>query len=168
MTTENIRHVDLPALRETRSVLLEAGYAPDAYPVAMTDRLIAAAEADAPPLPAGWYLLDQNPGDGLLDFHRQGWVYALWHDGEGGLWSRPGKATVQGGAYFGKVELFRDRLTPLRPTVTEADVERAAEAWLEDRMSGVAPWCCLHPEQRDPYLRSMRAAFEAAGIEVTP
>src|SRR5699024_9219915 len=77
----------------------------------LLDRLIAAAEADAPPLPEGWVLLDTTKGR-----------RALWHE-DGDLYEHD----MLGGGVWAKVaEVDRRLLTPLRPTVTEADVEALA------------------------------------------
>ena len=103
-------------------------------------RLIEAAEADQPPLPEGWVVLDMPP---------QGSRRVLWHEA-GCLYVGP-----NGHEHLGDVGAFdrRDRLTPLRPTVTEADVEKAAMVINDD---GILPRPAV-----------MRAAFEAAGIEVS-
>ena len=62
-------------------------------------RLRAAAEADRPPLPEGWYLWDAGGARSVV--YVTGEHMSRWDDGDG---------------YFGKTD--RDRLTPLHPTVT--------------------------------------------------
>ena len=146
MNDKIVTHEDLSALRGIR----EAATSRDTYypgdatskfnPIALLDRLIAAAEADQPPLPEGWVLLDGDDGS----------KYPYWHE-DNRLYRGRG-----GDAY--KIEAtaasMRDRLTPLRPTVTEADVEKAASE--VERLA-----IDLN------YTDLTRAAFEAAGIEVS-
>lgn len=73
-------------------------------------RLRAAAEADAPPLPEGWVLSVDNTGTHRVYWHEGGNLYSAMQNSEGyGLPITTTEATA-----------LRDRLTPLRPTVTEA------------------------------------------------
>ena len=112
--------------------------------------ILAAAEADQPPLPEGWVLLRYKDGShGVFYYSGRGDALTRYDNGTGGIiW----------------VEDMRDRLTPLRPTVTEADVEKAARAGHEAEYT--AAWGALHVETREAYKRQVRAAFAAAGIEV--
>lgn len=115
MTDKIVTRDDLPVLRDLR----RAGH--DGEPeAALLDRLIAAAEADQPPLPEGWVLLRLADNSQRVLWHHDGRLSVLRT--QTGLW----------GDWFGDAEAKRDRLTPLRPTVTEADVERvASERWRE-------------------------------------
>lgn len=117
----------------------------------LVDRLIAVARADAPPLPEGWYLWRDEHGGTSTAVYVKGGRISRWDDGDG---------------LFGQVTPGnRDRLTPLRPTVTEADIEKAAYAIFREHdrngveFSGIA---------RGTSLAAAREAFRAAGIEVQP
>ena len=116
-------------------------------------RLIAAAEADQPPLPNGWVLLNLRGDDECTP---------LWHQDDT-LWTTPSARTV----WSTNVAKYRDRLTPLRPTVTEADVEKAAMVLYEVDCieDGWPEWAS---EAARTHCRKLtRAAFAVAGIEVS-
>lgn len=129
----------------------------------LLDRLIAAAEADQPPLPEGWVLASIS-GMSFPYWHSDGLLYQGITDDDGTPMTKRDRV----GAHN------REWITPLRPTVTEADVERAAEAHRADRLglnryriSEHCDWNDLPEADRQGYVRSMHAAFKAAGIEVT-
>ena len=112
-------------------------------------RLIAAAEADQPPLPEGWVVESYPDGISRIVWHKGG-ATSMWSDGKYETVTGPGS-----------------RLTPLRPTVTEADVEKAALCYYDDDSEGLAEW----PEWSGPMSRQhckqrARAVLAAAGIEV--
>lgn len=113
-----ITHDDLDALQDIRELAAVRSWPRSC---ALLDRLIAAAEADAPPLPEGWH-----------------------------LWDNP-VATADD----------RDRLTPLRPTVTEsAEDEHLAVAcdWSDYRRDyGVSP----DPEVMRREHRAFTAGWKA-------
>lgn len=142
MSDPIVTHADLPDL-ERLSRRLTATFG-DQEP--LLDRLIAVAKADSPPLPEDWMLAEHADGT-----HR-----VLWHK-DGTLWLNDDCT----GASF-SVEWFVT-VTPLRPTVTEADVERAAEAaWRAlGHLSGES-W--VHVATVDQRRRKR----VAAGIEVQP
>ena len=71
------------------------------------DEFIAAAEADRPPLPEGWVTETRPDGSSRTVWHKDG-VTSLWSNGDG--------ETITG---------HGSRLTPLRPTVTAAELHRA-------------------------------------------
>ena len=141
MNDKIVTHEDLSALRGIR----EAATSPDTYypddatakltPLALLDRLIAAAEADQPPLPEGWVLLRDHNGS-----HR-----ALWHN-DGVLFDRDDSTGCR--AVVGSRVAPHDRLTPLRPTVTESQIKAAAED------------CLCEPS-------TIRQHLAATGVEVT-
>lgn len=145
MNDKIVTHEDLPSLLQMRQ---EIPMDPTSQRAQILDRLIAAAEADQPPLPEGWVLLRLADGT-----HR-----ALWHEG-GCLYLGP-----DGGQHEGDVGALgnRDRLTPLRPTVTEADVDRAREA------GTVAAAGTIAEQSYALHRRIIRAALDSLGIEVTP
>ena len=134
-----VTHADLYTLRRARGVFRDS--TPQAR---LLDRLIAAAEADPPPLPEGW-VVERNPdGESRIVWHKDG-VTSMWSDGT-----------------YETINARSSSITPLRPTVTEADVEKAAYAIFRER-EGVRYEGCT----RDAFLGDARAAFKAAGIEVT-
>ena len=159
MTDKTVTYADLDDLRFLR---VAAETEPDQHPaILLVDRLIAAAEADRPPLPEGWVVYRGEYGGQAVYWHRNGALYEDTND--------PGP--------WDYVEPNRDRLTPLRPTVTEADVERAAQAlyvlqrgeWVSGKgiTPGGTPWgTSTEAAEHDRFLTLARAAFEAAGIEV--
>ena len=156
MNDKIVGYEDLATLRNIRTEVCR----PNNHPTGCTcpgsellDRLIAAAEADRPPLPEGWVLLRDHNGS-----HR-----ALWHN-DGVLFDRDDSTGCR--AVVGSRVAPHDRLTPLRPPATEADVEKAARA--AHTAEFIAEWSALHEGTRASYKRQIRAAFEAAGIEVTP
>ena len=112
MTDKPVTHEDLSVLRGLRDRLTPE----DDYERDLLDRLIAAAEADAPPLPEGWVLLRFADGAQRVLWHHNGLLSVVYPT------RRPLSTD-----YFGTVEGRRERLTPLRPTVTEADVEKASQ-----------------------------------------
>ena len=141
MTTDKIvTHADLDAIkvieRECASIPC-SGEAAD-----LLRRLRAAAEADQPPLPEGWVLLEDANGRGQIPYwHESGWLFSQ-RDSVSGIPGAMRAASV------------RHRLSPLRPTITETDLEKAAEA-ADEYASDEWSWTAL-----------MKRAFEAAGIEV--
>ena len=142
-TTPVVTYADLMALHDLR-----ATYNPtpgDAIDK-LLDRLIAAAEADRPPLPEGWVLHTTPAGSRAVFWHRDGYLQQ-WDDDD-----RPSRRVQQ---FPGSTT------TPLRPTVTEADVEKAVDVYMEAR--GLSSW-----QTQEEIPPALRAAFEAAGIEVTP
>lgn len=147
MNDKLVTYADLDTLRRARVVLRDG--TPQA---SLLDRLIAAVEDDAPPLPEGWVL--RHCGSETYQ--------ALYHKGDGKLrmWKQGAPVGLIGDPGF-----TRDRLTPLRPTVTEADVEKAARAAHESEWTGA--WTDLHEETRASYAKQVRAALDALGIEVT-
>lgn len=150
-TTPVVTYEDLAALRELRDDLDRKGALPTGTALPLLDRLIAAAEADQPPLPEGWVLLTHHDGSSLR---------VLWHH-DGDLYLNDDRTQM----FTTDPAPFRDRLTPLRPTVTEADIENATAAALSDlEMLGVHPEGGLFQTAKG----TIRAAFKAAGIEVTP
>lgn len=76
----------------------------------MLQRFIEAAEADAPPLPEGWYAFESVMHGNLRVYVRAG----------GTVYQSDACTCVE--CYWGPVGDFAHRLAPLRPTVTEADV----------------------------------------------
>ena len=136
MTDKTVTYEDLDAIavieRECSALSCEG------QAIELLRRLRAAAEADRPPLPEGWVLLRLEDEE----------YTALWHQ-DGMLWTTSSAMTL----WSNNLARHRDRLTPLRPTIAEADVEKAADAFLaaSEGMSTKG---------------SLRAAFEAAGIEV--
>ena len=142
MNDKIVTHEDLSALRGIREAAtsLTTYYPDDATakltPLALLDRLIAAAEADQPPLPEGWVLLRDHNGS-----HR-----ALWHN-DGVLFDRDDSTDCR--AIVGSRVAPHDRLTPLRPTVTESQIKAVAED------------CLCEPS-------TIRQHLAATGVEVTP
>ena len=111
MTDKIVTYADLNALRALRSDCSE--FEKDEQ--RLLDRLIAAAEADAPPLPEGWVVYADSEDGQRVFWHSSGDL-SIYKDA--GLWSSD------------RGDLAR--CTPLRPTITEAEFE-AAVATLEDR-----------------------------------
>ena len=149
MTDKIVTHADLPVIDTLASLRPSMFRDEDAYQAVseFLARARAAAEADAPPLPEGWVLLNTTKGR-----------RALWHE-DGDLYEHD---MLGGGVWIKVAEVDRNRLTPLRPTVTEADVERAAEVGRQKFLSNATP---AGPEG---WVVATRAAFQAADIEVTP
>ena len=149
MTDKTVTYGDLSVLRVARD---ETG---DGAVVALLDRLIAAAEADRPPLPEGWYLVSVTNQEGEHVGNRM-----VFH-ADGSLYERDDRNW-----YYGALDTMRDRLTPLRPAVTEADVEKATQVLygVGDLDDGWPEWAS--EDVRSAYRNKVRAAFEAAGIEV--
>ena len=142
MTDPIVTHADLKILRRLRVDEADLSNAPnDDAVIRLLDRLIEAAEADAPTLPEGWYLYARYGGGQAV----------LFVDDEGDVLEHTGSDQR-----VGTVADLRDRLTPLRPTVTEADFSRA-----RDRA-----WAVLGNIPVSTAEAALRAAFEAAGIEV--
>lgn len=157
MSDKLVTHDDLDALRGIRHAATSIdSWCPEGEvtpgPLALLDRLIAAAEADQPPLPEGWVIRKH----GAVHYHRAGVLY-----------SNADCTQVTWQEHDVERELREGSLTPLRPTVTEADVERAARvAW--DAMHRHATWEALPHGYQAALIRTQRAAFGAAGIEVQP
>lgn len=141
MTDIKIPHDRLPALRR----MLDGSIIPADMDVVR--EFIAAAEADRPPLPEGWVLVEAD-----------GQSFPYWHD-DGHLYQ--GVTTDGAGTRHHDLcaSYDRDHLTPLRPTVTAEDVERAAEALREERMKGAC-------HDFDAVL--VRVALNAAGVVIEP
>ena len=114
--------------------------------------ILAAAEADQPPLPEGWVLLRYKDGShGVFYYSGRGDALTRYDNGTGGIiW----------------VEDMRDRLTPLRPTVTEADIEKAAMALygVDDIENGWPEWAV--EAAKTTGRKKARDILAAAGIEV--
>ncbi len=109
MSDPIVTHADLPDFERLRFAVANR-----ASERALLDRLIAAAKADAPPLPEGWVLAEVDDGSHRV-LWRKGGVGYSFDDCAGNRYALEDFVSV----------------TPLRPTVTEADVERAAEAaWM--------------------------------------
>lgn len=143
MSDPIVTRADLDVLRGIyRRLIPEEDYERD-----LLVRLIDAAEADTPPLPDGWVMAKDSGGARRVMWHQDG---ALWTYDDGSV-------SDFSFDYFKAV-------SPLRPTVTEADVERAAEAAWRKQTGNAATWNHL-PEL---WLDIVRAAFAAAGIEVQP
>ena len=149
MTENNVRVTrdDLAFLRGMRANLDNATDAARE----MVDRLIAAAEADQPPLPEGWYLLNMGGGASRV----------LWH-ADGMLYEQGNRALV-----WSDVDAAgRESLSPLRPTITEADVEKAALCLYEDGEATPDDWPPYASDAVKAECRAqVRAIFAAAGIE---
>lgn len=142
MTDIKIPHTNLPALRR----MLDGSIIPADLDVVR--EFIAAAEADQPPLPEGWVVLELGGGTSRAYYHCDG------HLREWTLGTPIGAV--------GSEKFPRDRLTPLRPTITEADVEKGMAAMRERR--GLT-WM----DRTDGTVRAdVEAILTAAGIEVTP
>jgi len=138
MNDKVITHADLDTLRQVRTWCSQEA---EALAAALLDRLIAAAEADQPPLPEGWV---------VLGMPTKGSRRILWHEA-GCLYVGP-----NGHEHLGDVDAFdrRNRLSPLRPTISRADFDRA--------------WETHKAEVGTVYGTALHAAFEAAGVEVRP
>ena len=147
-TEIKIPHEHLTRLEYLRGLKVEPGDVRD-----MLDDLIAAAQADQPPLPEGWVVLDGSDGG----------QYAYWHKGNRLYGGKGGHAyKIEATA-----ESMRDRLTPLRPTVTEADVEKAAQAAAEESTAVSRDVWGAMPEGTQSLWRAVaRAVFAVAEIEV--
>ena len=160
-----VTHEDLLTLRGVRA----RTSVNDGESLRLLDRLITAAEADRPPLPEGWVAIEPHEV-------REGDIVSVYYEGrddvEGHRYTGRVGVDEDGGAFFihdaerdflavyltllsKAPEGVRDfrRLTPLRPTVTEADIERAASEI--ERLA-----IDLN------YTDLTHAAFKAAGIEV--
>ena len=132
MNDKTVTHEDLPMLRKCRAVCEDID-----GPVALLfDRLIAAAEADQPPLPEGWYWVER--GEGRCAAYVKDGLISPFDSGED---------------TWGSVDRYRNRLTPLRLTVTEAEVEKVADI-IEERAIDMT------------YADLAYAVVEALGIEV--
>ena len=154
MTDKIVTHADLPVIDTLASLRPSMFRDEDAYQAVseFLARARAAAEADAPPLPEGWVLLNTTKGR-----------RALWHE-DGDLYEHD---MLGGGVWIKVAEVDRNRLTPLRPTVTEADVEKGAEAAaVESTAVASGVWGALPEGTQDLWRATARAAFTAAGVEV--
>ena len=146
-TEIKIPHEHLTRLEYLRGLKVEPGDVRD-----MLDDLIAAAQADQPPLPEGWVVLDGSDGG----------QYAYWHKGNRLYGGKGGHAyKIEATA-----ESMRDRLAPLRPTVTEADIEKAAMALygVDDIENGWPEWAV--EAAKTTARKKARDILAAAGIEV--
>lgn len=143
--TKIVTYVDLGLLQAMRQSATYRGATTD-----LLDRLIAAAETVDPPLPEGWVLLyDPGYGDGpRVVWHRANCLFIRRDDV----------------LHWGTVAEHRNNLTPLRPKVTEADIERGAIAAHEAEY--IAKWAALHETTQAGIRNMIRAALAAAGIEV--
>lgn len=140
MNDKIVTHADLDAITVLDRVRPREYVSEDEYQVVaeLLARLRAAAEADQPPLPEGWYSWRTDSNGNVH----------VWHDGNDRLWLYDSCKEL-----FGYVTQHRDRLSPLRPTITREDVKRAHVAWL--RRPGST-------------LEALLVAFRAGGIEVAP
>ncbi len=143
MSDPIVTHADLHDLERLRRRLAVAFHNEEP----LLDRLIAAAKADAPPLPEGWVLAEADDGSHRVLWHKDGWLN-LYSD----------RSDV-----YRSVDYFKS-VTPLRPTVTEADFGHAAVAAWSKYNGNASTWNHLP----DWWLAAIRAAFAAAGIEVQP
>ena len=118
MTDKLVTHADANTIEDARRWISnvpvgQKAVSGKARVLDLLDRLRVAAEADQPPLPEGWVLLEGEDGG----------LYPYWHMADR-LYGGKG-----GDAY--RIEAtatrLRDRLTPLRPTVTESQIKAAAE-----------------------------------------
>ena len=135
MTDKLVTHDDLDTLRHIRAYTINSlGERGE-----LLDRLIAAAEADQPPLPEGWVLATFSDSGRQALYHRDGGFFI--RDDE----TLPIPLTAE----------ERDRLTPLRPTITAEDVERATAAVRKHQ--GTVTYEVL-----------ANLVVDALGIEVTP
>lgn len=148
MSDKAITHEDLPHIATIEKMMdrggpgIPAGQWNDL--VEFVKHLRITAEADRPPLPEGWVLLVGDDGG----------LYPYWHE-DNRLSNGKGKAAYKIEA---TAAALRDRLTPLRPTITEDDVDKAAQALYVLQSVEAA--------EQDRFLTLARAAFKAAGIEV--
>lgn len=177
MTDNLVTHADLDAL-----ALIEGAvniHSPGMAARALVAKLIAAAEADQPPV---WeYRLTDSPKM-LRESLCVAQAAISNHPTAGG--PHPERHVARLGRLIDECDRHRPlgvggkhndlhtatcgceghcptRLTPLRPTVTAEDVEKAAYAIFRER-EGVRYEGCT----RDAFLGDARAAFAAAGIEV--
>ena len=153
MTDKLVTHDDLDAIKVIERECANptcSGEAAD-----LLRRLRAAAEADAPPLPEGWVVHTNGLGTQRVYWHKDGVLYNCVNDGVG---------------YGTGLDIDRDdrdRLAPLRPAVTEADVEKAAMVLYEvDCIED--GWPLWASEAAKIHCRkTARAALAAVGIEVS-
>lgn len=152
MTDKLVTHQDLNTIEDARRWIANVPVGHEvngkARVLDLLDRLRVEAEADAPPLPEGWVAVTVRPGSEAVFWHRDGGLYQWADDDE--VWEIP--------------QSVRKTLTPLRPTVTAEDVEKAAEA--ARGKSGYYPWGAVDESMRDAWRKIARTAFEAVGIEV--
>lgn len=148
MTEKIITHEDLPHIAAIEKMMDRGG---PGIPVGQWNDLIdfvkhlrITAEADAPPLPEGWVLLTRHDGTSRV----------LWHY-DGDLYLKDDRTRM----FTTDPALFRDRCTPLRPTITEAD-RRAAIHAAEAAFAAAPDWF-------DAFERVTDAVLKAAGIEVS-
>ena len=197
MTDKTVTYEDLKILRGMRRDY-DGGDNPtvvDEAHAALLDRLIAAAEADRPPLLWEYRLADSPKmlretlcvAQAAISSAHLTELYARPHiDRLGRLIDECDRhRPIDNGGKHGDLHTatcgceghLPDRLTPLRPTVTEADVERAAQAlyvlqrgeWVSGKgiTPGGTPWgTSTEAAEHDRFLTLARAAFEAAEIEV--
>lgn len=172
-----ITHEDLPHIATIEKMMdrggpgIPAGQWNDM--VEFVKHLRITAEADAPPLPEGW--VDIEPSE-----VREGDIVSVYYKGRDDHEGHRYTGQVRGGEGLlditdpdhghivvwvagsaRKPDGMTDyrRLTPLRPTITEADVERA--------MTATAKAYRDAPPMRNAWHDVARAAFKAAGIEVS-
>lgn len=143
MTDQLITYDDLNTIEDARRWIANVPVGQEAVSgkarvLDLLDRLRVEAEADQPPLPEGWVLHTTPAGSRAVFWHRDGRLHQ-WDDDDRS--SRPVRPFPS------------STTTPLRLTVTEADVEKAGQK-IEDAALDLT------------YADLARAAFEAAGIEV--
>jgi hypothetical protein len=157
----SVTHADLDTLRTLRQ-----SYGPDrevkcgGSVTDLLDRLIAAAEADQPPLPE-----PEQIGSVVRATCVHGSTGVFVKQGEDSWIALPGQwgRTIQQQSDQWE-DLFD--ITPLRPTVTEADVERAAIAYMSSGED--TEWDGDESEAAKNHARlAVRTVLTAAGIEVS-
>ena len=142
-----ITYADLDTLRGVRRIFR------DGTPRAsLLDRLIAAAEADQPPLPEGWYAFESVTHGTLHVYVKGGMVSAS-------------DVCVCDECSWGRVIDYVHRLTPLRPTATPEQIEAAARV-----VSGYPKesWAGMSTVAKGHHLDRALGILAAAGIEVRP
>lgn len=140
MNDKIVTHADLDAIALIESAVDQ--HNPGMAARVLVQKLRAAAEADQPPLPDGYAI-------------RTAGVFQYLHFVKGGQVSDC-RRTDDELDYPEDPSVYQHSTwEPLRPTITEADVEKAIDAYFEADMSG------------DITDRgAFRKAFEAAGVEV--
>lgn len=148
MSDKAITHEDLPHIAAIEKMMDRGGPGVPSGQwndlVEFVKHLRITAEAAVPPLPEGWVVYTREGGLQQVLYHHGGGMCSTYHAHD----------------YVGRAHYDLSRLTPLRPTITEADVERAVEAYA-DTLEG--PGSGGYAVRRSV---AIRAALKAAGIEV--
>lgn len=143
MSDKIVTHEDLAAIEALGGAAREWSKQEAIAVKSFLSRLRAAAKADAPPLPEGWAIRTHPNGDQEACYSHGDGTFSVWLPAD----DRSVKFHVGDWPHV--------TFTPLRPTITEADAERAAVV-LMDRI----------PTQT--YRDVTRDMLKAAGIEVQP